>query len=45
MASPTHRQRQVVGLRKIERLRDIGCAGTAHDQRRMSIECAIENKA
>ena len=45
MASATHRHRQLLALAKIERSRDVGGAGTAHDQRRMPIECRILDQA
>jgi hypothetical protein len=44
MASTPHRQWQIVVLGKVERVRDIIRAGTPHDQCRMQIERAIEDK-
>jgi hypothetical protein len=45
MASATHGQRQILDLGKFERPRDIGCAGTTHDQRGTLIECAVKDQA
>jgi hypothetical protein len=41
----THRQWHILALDKIESQSDVGCAGTAHDQRRTLIECAVEDQA
>ncbi len=45
MASATHRQRQILVLGEFKRSRDVGRTGTANDQRRTPIECAVENQA
>ena len=41
--SGTHRQRQVLGLGKFERTRDIGSASAAHNHRGTPIEGAVED--
>ena len=43
VASCTHRQGQMLGLRKIERARDIGRAIAAHDHRGTPIVRAVED--
>ena len=45
MASATHRHGQILVLGEFKRPRDVGRTGTANDQRRTPIECAVEDQA
>jgi hypothetical protein len=45
MATATHCQRQILLLSEFQRPHQVGRVGTANDQRRTPIECAVENQA
>jgi hypothetical protein len=45
MASATHRQWKILVLGEFERSRDVRRTGTANDQGRTPIECAVKDQA